>query len=117
MKKKKQKVELGLNPFSNDPPEAPIQAMADPVVAPSPSSRSGITKPMSFSMTAKDETALLRFARLADSLNPKLKINKRWNVSSMAKLCIRLAETHIDHIPAIEKIMLELKEEDPRGKR
>ena len=117
MKKKKQTVDLGLNPFSNPPPESPIQAAEKPAPATSPYGRMGITKPMSFSMTAKDETALLRFAKLAHKLNPKLNINKRWTVSSMAKLCIRLAEAHIDHIPAIEKIMLELKEEEPRGKR
>ena len=114
--KKKTKVDLGLNPFLNEPPEAP--KILKPVPAPEPqTSGLGITKGVSLSLTARDETALCRFIEVANSLNPKLNINKRWNFSAMAKLCIRLAESHIDHTPAIEKILLELKEEDPRGKR
>ena len=120
MAKKKQAVDLGASPFFEDPPAEPAQVQevaAVPNTPPHKVPRSGKTRGMSMSLTPRDEVILLKLQQLATELNPKLNINKRWNMSAMAKLAIRIMENHMTHVPAIEKVLLELKEEDSRGKQ
>lgn len=79
----------------------------------------GKTTPISVSLTKKDEDILNSFIDLATRLNVKLKINKRWTYSSMVKVCVRFAQKNLDqdNIKIIKNILLQLKDEDPRGKR
>jgi len=79
----------------------------------------GKTAPMSVSLTKKDEDILNSFIDLATRLNVELKIKKRWTYSSMVKVCVRFAQKNLDqdNIKIIKNILLQLKDEDPRGKR
>ena len=120
MPEKKKSFDLGDSPFFEDPPVEPLQDQAQQTLPETPKQkipRSGKTRGMSMSLTARDEVILLKLQALATELNPKLNINKRWNMSAMAKLAIRIMENHMTHVPAIEKVLLELKDEDSRGKQ
>jgi len=79
----------------------------------------GKTTPISVSLTKKDEDILSSFIDLATRLNVELKIKKRWTFSSMVKVCVRFTQKNLDqdNIKIIKNILLQLKDEDPRGKR
>lgn len=93
-------------------PDKPISPTPTKQVSDS-SDKKGITFSKSYSMTAREMTIIDRFLKAMKQVGNR----RKYSDAAAVKCALRMAEKHVDESHAIEKYVLELEAEDPRGKK